>query len=213
MHDILTHTSIIQPETQVKPALSFLGGKPPNPQGRLRRGLDSPWSSAKQNKRFLLLFLEKEEDKSTNSFLGGTPPNPQGRLRRGLGCVVFCEAELRFLLLFLEKEDILRRIPFLEEGFQTNWPAKQNSTFGKEESLKSMELSYIFLRQAPNLKDSRLFRDGETGQRMLPLPEGKNTMRELKRYIVSMHAFEFFLANGHATTSLNFNFLALTYHY
>jgi hypothetical protein len=38
----------------------FLGGKPPNPLGRLRRVLDIVRSSAKQNKRFLLLFLEKE---------------------------------------------------------------------------------------------------------------------------------------------------------
>jgi hypothetical protein len=39
----------------------FIGGKPPNPLGRLRRVMGSQTSSAKQNKRFLLLFLEKEE--------------------------------------------------------------------------------------------------------------------------------------------------------
>jgi hypothetical protein len=40
---------------------NLLGGKPPNPLGRLRRVMGKNQSSAKQNKRFLLLFLEKEE--------------------------------------------------------------------------------------------------------------------------------------------------------
>jgi hypothetical protein len=43
---------------------TFCGGKP---QGRLRRGSGSQWSSAKQNKRFLLLFLEKEECQTISS--------------------------------------------------------------------------------------------------------------------------------------------------
>jgi hypothetical protein len=42
--------------------LLFTGDTPPDPLGRLRRILGSPQSSAKQNKRFLLLFLEKEEN-------------------------------------------------------------------------------------------------------------------------------------------------------
>jgi hypothetical protein len=46
-------------------------GKRPTPLGQLRQVISSPWSSAKQNKRFLLLFLEKEEDDKTNWFLGG----------------------------------------------------------------------------------------------------------------------------------------------
>jgi hypothetical protein len=41
--------------------LCLAGGMPPDPQGRLRRDLGMEWPSAKQNKRFLLLFLEKEE--------------------------------------------------------------------------------------------------------------------------------------------------------
>jgi hypothetical protein len=55
-------------------------------------------SSAKQNKRFLLLFLEKEEYQTVNIALGiakysktqtfvywGKSQNPKGRLRRGMG--------------------------------------------------------------------------------------------------------------------------------
>jgi hypothetical protein len=38
----------------------FLGGKPPNPQGRLRRGLGCPMVFREAEQRFLLLFLEKE---------------------------------------------------------------------------------------------------------------------------------------------------------
>jgi hypothetical protein len=40
----------------------LLGGTPPNPLGRLRRVLGRQSPSAKQNKRFLLLFLEKEDN-------------------------------------------------------------------------------------------------------------------------------------------------------
>jgi hypothetical protein len=44
----------------------FGGHAPQTPLGRLRRVLGVKLSSAKQNKRFLLLFLEKEEYRSTN---------------------------------------------------------------------------------------------------------------------------------------------------
>jgi hypothetical protein len=41
--------------------LEFWGARPPNPPGSASPRAGSPCSSAKQNKRFLLLFLEKEE--------------------------------------------------------------------------------------------------------------------------------------------------------
>jgi hypothetical protein len=75
----------------------------------LRGRFWAPFSSAKQNKRFLLLFLEKEDiqlDWYINSFLRDKPSNHLGGFVEILGRLVFCEAELRFLLLFLEKEDI-----------------------------------------------------------------------------------------------------------
>jgi hypothetical protein len=39
----------------------FWGARPQTPLGRLRRVMGLKGPSAKQNKRFLLLFLEKEE--------------------------------------------------------------------------------------------------------------------------------------------------------
>jgi hypothetical protein len=41
--------------------INLLGPAPKPPWFRFAEGLGSPYSSAKQNKRFLLLFLEKEE--------------------------------------------------------------------------------------------------------------------------------------------------------
>jgi hypothetical protein len=63
-------------------------------------------SSAKQNKRFLLLFLEKEVYRLAESIAGGMPPDPQGRLRRAMGLKgPSAKQNKRFLLLFLEKEE------------------------------------------------------------------------------------------------------------
>jgi hypothetical protein len=59
-------------------------GRPHAPLGRFAEDLDMVWLSAKQSKRFLLLFLEKEEYHIESSS-GGTPPDLQGRLRRSLG--------------------------------------------------------------------------------------------------------------------------------
>jgi hypothetical protein len=80
----------------------------------LRGRLGSPYPSAKQNKRFLLLFLEKEDlpQRNIDQLLGASPQTPVVPLRGRVGQPIsFCEAEQTLFkkLLFLEKEDLPQR--------------------------------------------------------------------------------------------------------
>jgi hypothetical protein len=158
-----------------------LGGKPPNPQGRLRRvlgiecllrsrttlfasfsgkrrrvlhrrtvswgqapkppGSASPsfgyrMSSAKQNKRFLLLFLEKEGYfYSEEQLLGGS-----SRLGRVLYRVIFCEAEQTLFASFSGK----RRIFLLRRTI--SWGiGSASQSFGYRMVFCEAELWFLFL--------------------------------------------------------------------
>jgi hypothetical protein len=76
------------------------------------------WSSAKQKKRFLLLFLEKEH--SSTKSLGGKPPNPQGRLRRGLSMEwSSAKQNYAFCFFFWKKKKAVRSIESLMEKLRS----------------------------------------------------------------------------------------------
>jgi flavodoxin len=82
------------------------GGKPPNPQGRLRRGwVQQTFCEAEQT--LFASFSGKRRLLNDELFIGGKPPNPQGRLRRGWVQQTFCEAEQTLFASFSGKRILL----------------------------------------------------------------------------------------------------------